>query len=40
MGNLEQPGKSSFNSKILVQFLESDVSVNWAFSSGKYGWTV
>ena len=36
VGNLERPSKSSVNSKLQVQFLVSNVSVNRAFSSSKY----
>ena len=38
LGNLERPSTSSVNSELQVQFLASNISVNWAFSSGKYSW--
>ena len=38
VGNLERPSKSSVNSKLQVQILVSNVSMNWAFHNSKYGW--
>ena len=38
--NFEQPCKKQYVSIVSYRycFLDNNVSMNWAFSSGKYGW--